>query len=146
MPGRSEQSVLSFWSNRSSFLIRKLLLGNLSETVVVQGNAPLSPGFLVGHLIGNRASLLCTKAPMLRVPEANFLQGITSISGRDVQVNLLPPSPPTDNEPPQPPPASLLQNTLVNYVFLDNRCVFWTTDLAGPVKCGAIPRAGCRGY
>jgi hypothetical protein len=26
--------------------------------------------------------LLCTKAPMLRVPETNFLQGITSISGR----------------------------------------------------------------
>lgn len=44
MPGRSEQSVLSFWSNRSSFLIGELLLGNLSETVVVQGNAPLSPG------------------------------------------------------------------------------------------------------
>ena len=59
---------------------------------------------------------------MLRVPEANFLQGITSISGRDVQVNLLPPSPPTDNEPPQPPPASLLQKTRVNYVF-------WTTDV-----------------
>ena len=40
--------------------------------------------------------------------------------------------------PPQPPPASLLQNTLVNYAFLNNRCVFWTTDLAGPVKCGAV--------
>jgi len=38
--------------------------------------------------------------------------------------------------PPQPPPAWLLQNTLVNYAFLDNRCVFWTTDWAGPVKCG----------
>ena len=38
--------------------------------------------------------------------------------------------------PPQPPPASLLQNTLVK--FLNNRCVFWTTDLAGPVKCGAM--------
>src|SRR5215510_2835335 len=41
-------------------------------------------------------------------------------------------------KPPQPPPAWLLQNTLVNYAFLDNRCVFWTTDLAGPVKCGAM--------
>jgi hypothetical protein len=37
------------------------------------------------HLIGNRASFLCTKAPMFRIPETNFLQGITSISGRDVQ-------------------------------------------------------------
>jgi hypothetical protein len=45
-----------------------LLLGNLSETVVVVGNAPHDrPGVLVGHLIGNRASFLCTKAPMLRV-------------------------------------------------------------------------------
>ena len=60
-PGRSEQSVLSFWSNRSSFLIGELFLGNLSETHD-------RPGFFVGHLIGNRASLLCTKAPMLRVP------------------------------------------------------------------------------
>jgi hypothetical protein len=77
------QSVLSFITNRSSFLIGELLLGNLSETVVVQGNAPHDrPSFLVCHLVGNRASLLCTEAPMLRVPETNFLQGITSISGR----------------------------------------------------------------
>jgi hypothetical protein len=63
-----------------------LLLGKLSETVVVQGNAPHNrPGFLVVHLIGNRASFLCTEAPMVRVPETNSLQGITSISGRDVQ-------------------------------------------------------------
>jgi hypothetical protein len=35
----------------------------------LKGNAPHDrPGFLVGHLIGNRASFLCTKAPMLRVP------------------------------------------------------------------------------
>ena len=40
------------------------------------------PRFLVCHLVGNRASLLCTEALMLRVPETNFLQGITSISGR----------------------------------------------------------------
>src|SRR5262249_21735411 len=38
--------------------------------VVVQGNAPHDrPCSLVGHLIGNRASFLCTKAPMLRVPD-----------------------------------------------------------------------------
>src|SRR5262245_55859424 len=85
-PGRSEQSVLSFIASRSSFLIGELLLGKLSEAVVVVGNAPHDrPGFLVSHLIGNRASFLCTKAPMLRIPETNFLQGITSISGRDVQ-------------------------------------------------------------
>src|SRR6516225_10727707 len=85
-PERSEQSVLSFIASRSSFLIGELLLGKLSETVVVQGNAPHDrPGFLVSHLIGNRASFLCTEAPMVRVPETNFPQGITSISGRDVQ-------------------------------------------------------------
>jgi hypothetical protein len=66
-------------ANRFSFLIGDLLLGKLSETIVVQGNAPHDrPGFLVGHLISNRASFLCTKAPMLRVPETNFLHGITS--------------------------------------------------------------------
>jgi hypothetical protein len=82
----SEQSVLSFVANRSSFLIGELFLGKLSETVVVVSNTPHDrPGFLVGHLIGNRASFLCTKAPMVRIPETNFLQGITSISGRDVQ-------------------------------------------------------------
>src|SRR5262249_37075321 len=85
-PGRSEQSVLSFVASRSFFLIGELLLGKLSETVVVVGNAPHDrPGVLVGHLIGNRASFLCTKAPMVRVPETNFLQGITSINGRGVQ-------------------------------------------------------------
>jgi len=57
----------------------ELLLGKLSETVVVQGNAPHNrPGFLVVHLIGNRASFLCTKAPMLRIPETNFLDGMGS--------------------------------------------------------------------
>ena len=77
--------ILSLVTNRSSFLIGELLLGKLSEAVVVQGNAPHDrPGFLVSHLIGNRASFLCTKAPMPRIPETNFLQGITSISGRDV--------------------------------------------------------------
>src|SRR5215813_145562 len=50
----------------------------LSETIVVHGNAPHDrPGFLVSHLIGNRASFLGTKAPMPRVPEPNFLHGIT---------------------------------------------------------------------
>src|SRR5262249_40854548 len=80
----SEQSVLSFIAGRSSFLIGELLLRQLSETVVVQGNAPHDrPGFLVCHLIGNRASFLCTEAPMVRIPETNFLHGITSISRRD---------------------------------------------------------------
>jgi hypothetical protein len=72
-----------------------LHLGKLSETVIVHGNAPHDrPGFLVSHLIGNRASFLCTKAPMCRIPETNFLQGITSINGRDAQAVFLPPSPP----------------------------------------------------
>jgi hypothetical protein len=137
------QSVLSFSASRSSFLIGELHLGKLGESVVVHGNAPHDrPGFFVSHLIGNRASFLCTEAPMLRVPEANFLQGITSISGRP----LLRVVSGADGEaeghqprkPPQPPPAWLLQNTLVNYAFLNNRCVFWTTDLAGPVNCGAM--------
>src|SRR6516164_3493191 len=78
-PARSERSVLSFIANRSSFLIGELLLGKLSKTVVVAGNTPHDrPGTLVGHLIGNRASFLCTKAPMLRVPKTNFLHRITS--------------------------------------------------------------------
>ena len=85
-PIRLHHPVLSSIASRSSFLNGKLLLGKLSEAVVVQGNVPHDrPGFLVGHLIGNRASFLCTKAPMARVPETNFLQGITSISGRDAQ-------------------------------------------------------------
>src|SRR5262249_48059899 len=80
---KSAKVVLSFVANRSSFLIGELLLGKLSKAVVVVGNAPHDrPGCLVGHLIGNRASFLCTKAPMLRTPETNFLQGITSINGR----------------------------------------------------------------
>jgi len=78
--------VLASVASPSFFLIGELLLGNLSETVVVVGNAPHDrPSFLVCHLIGNRASFLCTKAPMVRVPETNFLQGITSVSGREVQ-------------------------------------------------------------
>src|SRR5262249_52014773 len=77
----SEQSALSFIANRSSFPFGELLLGKVSETVVVQGNAPHNrPGFLVVHLIGNRASFLCTKAPMLRIPETNFLHGIPKTS------------------------------------------------------------------
>ena len=70
MAATSEQSVLSFIANRSSFLIGELLLGKFSETVVVVGNAPHDrPGGLMCHLIGNRASFLCTKAPMLRIPD-----------------------------------------------------------------------------
>jgi hypothetical protein len=54
-------------------LIRELLLGELSETVVVQGNAPHDrPRSLVGHLIGNRASFLYTKALGRRLMRARF--------------------------------------------------------------------------
>jgi len=57
-------------AGRSFFLSGQLLLGNLSKTVVVVGNTPHDrPSFLVCHLIGNRASFLCTEAPMLRVPD-----------------------------------------------------------------------------
>ena len=49
--------VLASVASPSFFLIGELLLGNLSETVVVVGNAPHDrPGVLVG----NRASFLCT--------------------------------------------------------------------------------------
>src|SRR5262249_10955630 len=89
-PHGSEQSVIA---SRPSFLIGELLLGKVSETIVVVGNAPHDrPGFLVGHLIGNRASFLCTKAPMLRIPETNFLHGIRSYWARCS--GDLPPSPP----------------------------------------------------
>ena len=67
------QSVLSFIASRSSFLIGELLLGNLSETVVVVGNAPHDrPSFLVGHLVGNRASFLCTKSAIVQGPRRTF--------------------------------------------------------------------------
>src|SRR5215469_11500978 len=60
-------SVLSFSFSR---FLNESLLGKLSETVVLQGNAPHDrPRSLVSHLIDNRASFLCTKAPMLRVPD-----------------------------------------------------------------------------
>ena len=61
---------LSPLSSSSNFLSDELRLGKLSETVVVHGNAPHDrPPFLMCHLIGNRASFLCTKAAMLRVPD-----------------------------------------------------------------------------
>jgi hypothetical protein len=82
--------VLASIASRSFFLIGELLLGDFSETVVVVGNASHDrPGFLVCHLIGNRASFLCTEAPMVRVPETNFLQGITSISLTELPRQLL---------------------------------------------------------
>src|SRR5262249_36824916 len=88
--------VLASIASRSFFLSGQLYLGNLSETVVIVRNTPHDhPSFLVCHLIGNRASFLCTEAPMLRVPETNFLQGITSISGARCSGDL-PSSPPTD--------------------------------------------------
>src|SRR5262249_46576362 len=68
----------SFSSNR--FLIGESLLGKLSETVVLHGNAPHDrPCSLVSHLIDNRASFLCTRAPMLRVPDK--FSGWHQISG-----------------------------------------------------------------
>ena len=95
--------VLASIASRSFFLIGELPLGNLSETVVVVGNTPHDrPGVLVGHLIGNRASFLCTKAPMLRIPETNFLHGIRSYWARCS--GDLPPS----------PPASILRPNSVN--------------------------------
>src|SRR5215467_9622449 len=67
---RAGRPVLASISIRASFLIDELRLGKLSETVVVVGNAPHDrPRFLMCHLIGNRASFLCTEAPMLRVPD-----------------------------------------------------------------------------
>src|SRR5215831_19715663 len=69
--------VLASIASRSFFLIGELLLGNLSETVVVLGNAPHDrPSFLVGHLIGNRASFLCTKRQWLG-SQMDFLDTIS---------------------------------------------------------------------
>ena len=85
-PGTAEswKTAISMLASKSNAVppSKELHLGKLSETVIVNSNAPHNrPLFLVSHLIGNRASFLCTKAPMLRmIPETNFLQGITSIS------------------------------------------------------------------
>ena len=74
-------SRLASIASRSFFLSEKLLLRKLSETVVVVGNAPYDrPGFLVGHLVGNRASFLCTKAPLCRVPDELLTISLTSSS------------------------------------------------------------------
>src|SRR5215831_8923567 len=74
-------SRLATIASRSFFLSEKLLLRKLSETVVVVGNAPYDrPGFLVGHLVGNRASFLCTKAPLCRVPDELLTISLTSSS------------------------------------------------------------------
>src|SRR5262249_3965986 len=84
--------VLASIASRSFFLIGELLLGKLSETVVVVGNAPHDrPRFLVSHLIGNRASFLCTKAPMRRVISVWHRDWWAKCSG-----DLLPPSPPAE--------------------------------------------------
>jgi hypothetical protein len=54
--------VLASIAIRPFFLIGELLLRKLSKTVVVVGNAPHDrPGFLMCHLVGNRASFLCTR-------------------------------------------------------------------------------------
>ena len=98
------QSVLSFFASRSFFLIGELLLGNLSKTVVVVGNTPHNrPCGLVGHLIGNRASFLCTKAPMLRVPDELSRRQSHQLVGEMFQAI----------KPPQPPAAWPLQSSIV---------------------------------
>src|SRR5262249_16935709 len=75
---------ISSSSSSSSCLIDELLLRKLSETVVVVGNAPYGrPGFLVVHLIGNRASFLCTKTPMRRVQKI--------VSGHQAYLDICPP-------------------------------------------------------
>jgi len=80
-------SPSSFRSRRSSFLIDELHLGDLSETVVVVSNAPHDrPCGLVCHLIGNRASFLCTKAPMVRIPNELSLTSTCCPSGRSLVV------------------------------------------------------------
>src|SRR5262249_33552498 len=74
----SEQSVLSFSFSR---FLNELHLGKLSETVIVHGDAPHNrPRFLVSHLIGNRASFLCTKAPVRRIPNEVSGHQLTSTS------------------------------------------------------------------
>jgi len=68
---RTAIGSLGFSSNR--FLIGELLLGKLSETVVVHGNAAHDrPRSLVSHLIGNRASFLYTKALGRSLMRARF--------------------------------------------------------------------------
>jgi len=70
--------VLASIASRSFFLIGELLLGNLSKTVVVVGNAPHDrPSLLVCHLIGNRASFLCTKRQWSG-SQTNLLDGMGS--------------------------------------------------------------------
>src|SRR5262245_27107133 len=67
--------------SRSSILSGKLDLGKLGEAVVVVGNAPHDrPGLLEGHLVGNRASFLCTKAPMLRANELSAWHTPSAVS------------------------------------------------------------------
>jgi hypothetical protein len=50
--------------------LRKMKIAVMVRQLDLEGNAPHDrPGVLVGHLVGNRASFLCTEAPMLRVPD-----------------------------------------------------------------------------
>src|SRR5499433_3085232 len=77
---RTEGVSNRFLSISINRFLNELHLGKLSETVVVHGNAPHDrPRFLVNHLIGNRPSFLCTKAPMLR--DHDKLSGWHQISG-----------------------------------------------------------------
>ena len=81
----------------------------------LEGNAPHDrAGFLVCHLIGNRASFLCTKPPMPRVPETNFLHGIRSINGRDVSGDQ----------------TTAAASSMASTEFHRLECIFWTNAAA----------------
>jgi hypothetical protein len=71
MAAESWKTAISMLASKSNAVppSKELHLGKLSETVIVRSYALHNrPLFLVSHLIGNRASFLCTKAPMLRGP------------------------------------------------------------------------------
>ena len=84
-------------ASRSFFLSGQLFLGNLSETVVVVGNTPhYCPGFLVSHVIGNRASANAQDP-------RNELSASHQLVGEMFQAI----------KPPQPPAAWPLQSSIV---------------------------------
>jgi hypothetical protein len=73
-PGAFPSACLT---TRTSFLSGKLLLGKLSEAVVVVRNAPHdSPCCLMCHLVCYGSGHFCTEAPMLRMLPDDFLDGI----------------------------------------------------------------------
>src|SRR5215510_15094017 len=73
---------------------------------------------------------------MRRIPETNFLQGITSVSGRDVQAILLR----RRNQPSKPPPASLSLSSLVQSAFFGQGSQPpLGTCLSAPNICSLLP-------